>query len=130
MGWGVAESSVGLIGVQDPEADRLPDFFLERGFGVRRWPTLMEASRLSGVKHAIIVFADAFAAELVVPWVQQVRKADAKRLVIILTAAAANFAGSTALRGKNVLLLVRPVLAWQLVDLIRHHVQEHRGGIV
>lgn len=128
MGWGVSQSSVGLVGAEEPEAGRLPAFFRERGFQVSRWSTLVEASRLAGVEHALVAFADAFPPGPFVKWLELVRKADAARLVLVLTAAPTTFAGPTALKGQNVLVLVRPVLAWQLVDLIRHHVQRHVGG--
>lgn len=128
MAWGVTQSSVGVIGTNEPELERLPLFFSERGFGVRRWSTLVGASQLAGVKDALVLFADGFGVPAIAAWSREVQKASPGRLLIVLTAAAASFTGPTALAGKNVLLLVRPVLAWHLVDLIRHHVQKHVGG--
>ncbi len=128
MGWGVSQSSVGLIGAQEPETEKLPLYFSERGFGVHRWATLVNAASLAGVKNALVLFADAFEAEAIITWVRQVSKAAPDRLVIVLTAAPATFTGPTALRGENVVLLVRPVLAWQLVDVIRNHVARHVAG--
>lgn len=130
MGWGVTQSSVGVIGTNEPELEKLPIFLSERGFAVHRWSTLVAASELVGVKDAIVLFADGFAPSSIAPWLAEVQQATPGRLVIVLTADFSNFTGPTALSGKNMLLLVRPVLAWQLVDLIRHHVQRHVGGAV
>lgn len=128
MAWGVSQSSVGLIGAQEPETEKLPSYFSERGFGVHRWSTLVEASRLVGMKDALVLFADAFDPAAIVVWLRPVLKAAPGRLIIVLTATPATFTGPTALRGENVVLLVRPVLAWQLVDVIRNHVQRHVKG--
>lgn len=128
MGWVTPHSSVGLVGAQEPETEKLPRYFTERGFGVHRWATLIDASALVGVKDALVVFADTFAPEAIVAWLKQVAKAAPARLVIVLTAKPAQFSGPTALRGENTVLLVRPVLAWQLVDVIRNHIARHVGG--
>ncbi len=128
MGWVTPQSSVGLVGAQEPETEKLPQYFAERGIGVHHFPTLVEVSRLAGVKDALVLFADSFAPETVVAWLAQVAKAAPTRLVIVLTATPAHFAGPTALRGENVVLLVRPVLAWHLVDVIRNHIAKHVGG--
>ncbi len=125
MGWGVTQSSVGVIGDQGPESTKLPGFLKERGFGVSRWPTLIGAPQLSGVQLAILVFADEFSVQETIEWLDGVRKVDGNRLIIVLTAKPAEFAGT---RGANVIVLVRPVLAWHLVDLIRHHAQRAVGG--
>lgn len=127
MGWSAGQSSVGLIGAQEPETGKLPLFFSERGFVVHRWPGLVPASSLVGVKTAIVLFADAFEPEAIAAWLPQVTKAAPSRLVVVLTAPA-RFTGPTALRGENVMLLVRPVLAWQLVDVIRNHLQRKVKG--
>ena len=121
-------SSVGVIGTSEPELAQLPRFFTERGFGARRWSTLVGAPRLVGVKDALVLFADGFAVPAIAAWSREVLKASPQRLVIVVTALASSFTGPTALGGKNVLLLVRPVLAWHLVDVIRNHVQKHVGG--
>ncbi len=128
MGWGISESSVGLIGAQEPEMARLPHYFSERGFGVRQWDTLLAAPRLGGIKHAIVVFAESFTPAQIASWLRDVSKAAPQRLVIILSATPADFSGPTAVRGENVMLLARPVLAWQLVDVIRNHIQRHVQG--
>lgn len=59
MGWGVSQSSVGLIGAQEPETEKLPLYFSERGFGVHRWAALVNAASLTGVKNALVLFAAA-----------------------------------------------------------------------
>lgn len=128
MGWGVAQSSVGVIGTNEPDVELLPPFLSERGFTVRRWSTLAGAAALAGVKDALVLFADSFEVPSVARWSREVQKAGPGRLVIVLTAAGSSFTGPSALSGKNVLLLVRPVMAWHLVDVIRHHVQKHVGG--
>lgn len=128
MGWGVGQSSVGLVGAQEPETEKLPRYFLERGFGVHRWATLVNAAHLVGVKTALVLFADAFAPEAIITWASEAMKALPERLVIVLTASPARFTGHTRLCGTNVVLLVRPVLAWQLVDVIRNHAARHVAG--
>ena len=128
MGWGISQSSVGLIGAQEPESEKLPRYFSERGFAVHRWATLVGAASLVGVKSALVLFADAFEPGAILAWVRPVTKGAPDRLVIVLTASPASFTGPTALRGTNVALLVRPVLAWQLVDVIRNHVAQHVAG--
>lgn len=128
MGWELSQSSVGLIGAQEPETARLPLYFSERGFGVHRWDTLVAAPRLGGVKHALVVFAESFTPAELVSWLKEVTKAAPKRLVIVLSATPADFSGPSALRGENVVLLARPVLAWHLVDVIRNHIQRHVRG--
>ena len=115
-------STIGFIGVQEPETEKLPLYFSQRGFLVHHWSGLVEASGLSVATSAIVLFADAFEATAIVAWLRLVLKAVPTRLVIVLTAAPGNFTGPTALGGDNVLLLVRPVLAWHLVDVIRNHV--------
>lgn len=122
MNWEADQRSVGLIGAQEPETERLPVFLSERGFTVQRWPALVPASSLAAVKTALVLFADAFETGTLIAWLQKVTRAAPGRLVIVLTAPA-RFTGPTALSGENVVLLVRPVLAWQLVDVIRNHLQ-------
>lgn len=128
MGWVTPQSSVGLVGAQEPETEKLPQYFSERGFGVHRFATLLEPPRLAGVKDALVLFADTFAPEAIVAWVAQLAKAAPERLMIVLTATPAHFTGPTALSGKNTVLLVRPVLAWHLVDVIRNHIARHVAG--
>ena len=128
MAWSVTPSSVGVIGTDEPELEQLPLFLTERGFGARRWSTLVGPPRLVGVKDALVLFADGFEVPAIAAWSREVQKASPDRLVIVVTALASGFAGPTALKGKNVLLLVRPVLAWHLVDVIRNHVQKHVAG--
>ncbi len=128
MGWVPPQSSVGLVGAQEPETEKLPPYFAERGFGVHRWATLVDTAGLVGVKDALVLFADSFAPEAIITWLEQVSKAAPGRLVIVLTATPAQFSGPTALRGENTVLLVRPVLAWQLIDVIRNHIARHVGG--
>lgn len=128
MGWVTPQSSVGLVGAQEPESGKLPHYFAERGFGVHRWATLIDAAGLAGVKDALVLFADSFSPMAIMTWLKQISKAAPGRLVIVLTATPAQFSGPTALRGENVVLLVRPVLAWQLVDVIRNHIARHVGG--
>ncbi len=130
MAWGVSTTSIGLVGGQEPERQRLTHFFKERGFGSHRWQSLVGAPRLAGVKLALLVFADSFSPTALAEWVDKVSSADAARLVIALTATPAAFADTKAMRAHNVFLLIRPVLAWQLVDLIRHHHQRHPGSFV
>jgi hypothetical protein len=128
MGWELSQSSVGLIGAQEPETARLPQYFSERGFSVHRWDTLIAAPRLGGVKHGIVVFAESFTPAQIVGWLKDVAKTAPRRLVIVLTATPGDFSGPNALRGENVVLLARPVLAWHLVDVIRNHIQRHVKG--
>ena len=115
-------STICFIGAQEPETEKLPHYFEQRGFGVQRWTELIDAPRLDGVRDAIVLFADAFDAAAIVTWVKCVLTAAPARLVVVLTATRAQFDGPTALPAANVLLLVRPVMAWQLVDVIRNHV--------
>lgn len=125
MAWSVTASSVGVIGTDEPELEQLPPFLTERGFPARQWSTLVSASQLAGVKDALVLFADGFEFPAIAAWAREVQRAGPDRLVIVVTAAASRFSG---LSGKNMLLLVRPVLAWHLVDVIRNHVQKHVGG--
>ena len=115
-------STIGFIGAQEPDTEKLPLYFEQRGFGVRRWADLVGAPQLDTVKDAIVLFADGFDAAAIVSWVKLALAAAPTRLVVVLTATRGQFDGPTALRGENVLHLVRPVMAWQLVDVIRNHV--------
>lgn len=106
---------------QSAEGEGLERFLVERGIAAVRLPDLPPAQALAPVKDAVVLFTKGLEAAPTRRWLDAVRAADARRLVIIVTASLPAFADLAASRGAPVLVLAAPVLAWQLVDVIRNH---------
>ncbi|MEW5738860.1 MAG: hypothetical protein AB1938_08025 [Myxococcota bacterium] len=120
---GAVSAAVAVVAspAQQAESQGLERFFEERGLPAVHLLGLPTQDALTRVKDAVVLFTKGFEADAARRWLDAVRAADARRLVIIVTASLPAFADLSSSHGAPVLVLATPVLAWQLVDAIRNH---------
>lgn len=123
MGWPVCTTAVAIVASPDQEAESrgLEQFLAERGLHATHVPGLPAPAALREVRDSIVLFTKGFDVEAARGWLERVLKDDAGRLIIVVSTSLPAFADLGARPDAPVLLLAAPVLAWQLVDLIRNH---------
>lgn len=123
MGWQVCASAVAVVASpsQDEEGRGLERFLVERGLDAVRLDALAPPGALRRVRDAVVLFTKGFDEDAARRWLDRIVASDAGRLVVVVTASLPAFADVAKTTRPPVLLLAAPVLAWQLVDVLRHH---------
>jgi len=130
MAWRVSPADVAVVAspARTAEGLGLERFLAERGIDVVRLDALPPASALKQVRDAVVLFTTGFDELAARRWLDRVIAARAGRLVIVVTASLPAFAELAKSTRAPVLLLAAPVLAWQLVDVLRNHLAAKGGG--
>jgi hypothetical protein len=130
VGWLVCPASVAVVASpgQEAEGHGLERFLVERGIEAVRVPSLPAPAALAEVRDAVVLFTKGFELDASRRWLDEVLAADAGRLVVVVAASLPAFADLARPDRVNVLLLAAPVLAWQLVDVLRNHLAGRARG--
>lgn len=123
MGWPVCTTAVAIVASPDQEAESrgLEHFLAERGLHATHVPGLPAPAALREVRDSIVLFTKGFDVDAARGWLERLLEDESGRLIIVVSTSLPAFADLGASSEAPVLLLAAPVLAWQLVDLIRSH---------
>lgn len=123
MGWQICSTGVAIVAspAQDAESQGLEHFLVERGLHATRVPGLPTPAALREVRDSIVLFTKGFDVDAARAWLERLLEHETSRLVIVVSTSLPAFADLGAKPDTPLLLLAAPVLAWQLVDLIRNH---------
>ncbi|MEW6434314.1 MAG: hypothetical protein AB1730_22675 [Myxococcota bacterium] len=123
MGRPVCTTPVAIVANPDQEAEsrELERFLRERGIEATHVPGLPTPASLREVRDGIVLFTKGFDVDAARAWLKHLLKDDDGRLIIVVSTSLPDFADFEPSPGAPILLLAAPVLAWRLVDVLRHH---------